>query len=529
MRIREHFVIPCLLLASISCGSLHAQTPSVLTWHNDNSRDGLNSQETSLTLGIVKSKTFGRIGFFAADGKVDAQPLFVPGLTINGQVHNVLFIATENDSVYARDAVTGEALWRTSLLQPGEVASDDRGCSQVTPTIGVTSTPVIDLTRAGGVLYVVSASKQAGTENYHQRLNALSLRTGAQMLGGPTEIAATYPGTGASSSNGKVVFAPSQYLERAALLEWQGQIFTSWGSHCDNAPYTGWVMGYDANTLQQTSVLNLTPNGSDGAIWMSGAGPAANAKAMVFLDGNGTFDPSLDSLGFPLNRNFGNAFLQLTLNGSALQVADYYASDSTVYESSRDLDLGSGGAMLLPTQVDSSGIQHSLAVGAGKDGNIYLVDLANMGKFRPNGGNIYQYLGNALPSGAWSSPAFFRNTVYYGGVDDNLQAFTVANAKLVATPASKSPNGFGYPGPTPSISSNGLENGIVWAVQYSGSVSTLYAYNAENLSIELWNSNQAGTRDQFGSGAKFATPTIVNGHVCVGAANGVAVFGVLSQ
>jgi len=408
----KHFIGSCILFVVLAWSSgVHAQVPAILTWHNDNSRDGLNSQETSLTLENVKLGSFGKTGFFTADGNVDAQPLYVPGLTIGGEKHNVLFIATENDSVYARDAVTGAALWKTSLLGPGDTASDDRGCNQITPQIGVTSTPVIDLTRgSGGAIYLISATKDRAGK-YHHRLNALSIHTGEQLFGGPTDIEASYPGTGADSSSGKVIFKSGQYAQRPALLEWQGQIYIAWGSHCDNSPYTGWIMSYDAGTLQQASVLNVTPNGNDGAIWMSGAGPAANNTSIVLLDANGTFDTDLNNLGFPEHGNFGNAFLQLARSGSALQVKDYYETDSTVYESKNDIDLGSGGAILLPTQVDNHGIQHSLAVGAGKDQYIYLVDLANMGKFHPNGGYIYQYLANALPGGAWSSPAYFNGKV----------------------------------------------------------------------------------------------------------------------
>jgi len=514
------FSLPLLQVTTV-----RAQNEPVLTGHNDNLRHGANRFEKILTLANVNSASFGKIAFLSTDGPVDAQPLYVPTVKIAGASHNVLYIVTENDSVYAFDAASGAVLWHTSLLLTGETPSDDRTCSQITPQIGITSTPVIDLTRGpNGAIYIVNMAKDA-SGYYHQRINALDLVTGGQLFGGPTHIKATYPRSSSDASN---LFEPGQYAERAALLEWNGGIYTAWTSHCDHTPYTGWVIGYDASTLQQSSVLNLTPNGSQGAIWMGGAGPAADSKNIIFLDGNGTFDASLDSSGKPINQDYGNGFIELTNDGSGLKIHDYYETDDTVQQSADDVDLGSGGTLILPEVADNSGNLHTLGVGAGKDHNIYVVDTDHLGKYHPNGGYIYQVLTDALPSGEWASPAYFDGHVYYGGVSDSIKAFSISNAKLVATPSSKTATTFPFPGATPSISSNGTSDGILWAVR-NASPPALYAYHAADLSEELYDSTQNASRDQLPATDRFVLPTITNGHVFVGTQTGVAVYGLLSQ
>ncbi len=313
----------------------------VLTYHNDASRTGQNLTETLLTPSTVSVSTFGKVSFFPADGKVDAQPLYLSGVAIPGQgTHNILYVATEHDSVYAFDADTGCVLWRVSLLGVGETTSDGRGCSQVVPEIGVTSTPVIDRSQGpNGAIYVVAMSKTA-SGTYFQRLHALDVTSGAELFGGPRNVQATFPGTGAASSGGILSFDPKQYEERAALLLLNGAIITAWTSHCDIDPYTGWIMSFNASTLAQTSVLNVTPNGSRGAFWMAGAGPAADSAGNIYLlAGNGTFYTTLDSGGFPRQRNFGNAFLKLSAS-SGLAVTDYFATFDTVQQSNVDRDLG---------------------------------------------------------------------------------------------------------------------------------------------------------------------------------------------
>lgn len=496
----------------------------VVTYHNDVGRTGANTGETTLTPNNVVEASFGKIGFFSMDGQVDAQPLYLSQLSIPTQgTHNVLYAVSEHDSVYAFDADTGATLWQVSLLGSGETSSDNRSCSQVSPEIGITSTPVID--RPHGVMYVVAMSKNGST--YFQRIHALDITSGAELLGGPTTIQASYPGTGANSSGGSVIFDPKQYKERAALLLLNGTIYTTWASHCDNGPYTGWVIAYDATTLAQTHVLNLTPNGNDGAIWMAGAGPAADSSGFIYLlVGNGTFDTTLDGNGFPNQGDYGNGFMKLA-TASGLTVADYFTMFNTTMESSQDTDLGSGGCMVLPDILDINNQVHHLAVGAGKDANLYVVNRDSMGKFNASGNIIYQQLSGALGGGVWSMPAYFNNTVYYGAVGDRIKAFTISNAMLSTSPTSQTSNSFGYPGATPGISANGTSNAIVWIVENS-SPATLHAFDATNLATELYNSNQASnSRDHFGGGNKYMTPTIVNGKVFVSTPNGVAVFGLL--
>ena len=501
-------------------------TINVLTYHNDVARTGQNLAETTLTTSNVNSAKFGKLGFYSSDGLVDAQPLYASSVAVpdNG-THNILIIATEHDSAYAFDADSGATIWQVTILQSGETTSDDRGCNQVTPEIGITSTPVIDLTRGpNGTVYLVAMSKDA-SGNYHQRVHALDLALGTELFGGPVEVQATYPGTGDNSDGTNVVFDPGQYKERAALLLLNGVIYTGWASHCDDRPYTGWIMGYSESTLAQTSVLNVTPNGNEGAIWMAGAGLAADSSGNIyFLDANGDFDVNLTG-GFPSDGDYGNAFMKLSTS-SGLTVADYFEMDNEASENGSDTDLGSGGMIVLPDLNDSSGHTWHLAVGAGKDSNLYVVNRDSMGKFSSNNSSIYQELAGALPGGVWAMPAYFNNTIYYGSVGNPIQAFTITNAMLSTSATSQTANSFGYPGTTPSVSANGASNGIVWAIE-NNSPAVLHAYNAANLN-EIYNSSQAsGNRDQFGSGNKFMVPTIVNGKVFVGTPNGVAVFGLL--
>ena len=504
-------------------------TSVVTTYHNDNARTGRNLNETILTTSNVNASSFGKLFVIAVDGKVDAQPLYLPSVSISGQgTHNLLFVATEHGSVYGFDADTGSQLWQVSTLAQGEMPSDDRGCGQVTPEIGVTSTPMIDA-KAGshGTIYVIGMSKDA-VGNYHQRLHALDVTTGAEEFGGPKEIQASYPGTGDNSSNGNVTFDPGQQLERPGLLLVNGVVYTTWGSHCDVRPYTGWIIGYDQNTLSQVTVLNVTPNGNEGSFWMSGTAPAADANGNIFLlDANGTFDATLNAQGFPSQGDFGNAFLKIATTNKQLTVADYFEMLNQSAENSIDADLGSGGALVLPDLTDSSGQTRHLAVGAGKDSNIYVVDRDSMGKFNPGANNVYQEIQSIFPNGVFSMPAFFNNTIYYGAVGDSIKAFVLSNARLSTIPASQTANAFIYPGATPSISANGTREGIVWAVENSNPA-VLHAYDAGNLATELFNSSQAsGGRDQFGAGNKFITPTVINGKVYVGTTTGVGVFGLL--
>lgn len=500
----------------------------VLTYHYNILRQGATLQETTLTPSNVNFNTFGKINFFTVDGKVDAQPLFVNKQFIGGSLNDTVYVVTENDSAFAFSANSGRQFWQVAALLSGESPSDARGCDSISPEIGITDTPVIDKGNGpDGAIYFVAMSKDS-SGNYHQRLHALDLSTGAELFGGPVEIHAMYPGTGDGSQNGYVIFNAAQYAERAAILEYGGTLYISFTSHCDGRPYTGWIMAYNSRTLAQTSVIDVTPNGYEGSVWMSGEGLAADASGNIyFLDANGLFDTTLNSGGFPINGDYGNAFMKLSTTGGTLDVADYFNMYDTVQESDNDEDLGSGGAIVLPDLTDNNGGVHHLAVGAGKDTNIYIVDRDNMGKFNPNNDDaIYQEIDGALPGGVWSSPAYWNNTVYYGDVVDNLKAFGISNAMLSITPTSQTSVIFPYPGTTPTVSANQTSNAIVWVVSNSNPA-ILYAFQATNLANQLYNSNQAGSRDQFGPGNKFITSMVANGKVFVGTQTGVAVFGLL--
>jgi hypothetical protein len=501
----------------------------VTTYKNDISRSGLNSTETTLTTANVNSSGFGLLHNVTVDGKVDAQPLYLSQLNVAGATHNVVFAATEHGSVYAFDANSGAVLWQVTTLKSGETPSGPVGCNQVIPQIGITSTPVIDRSAgAHGTIFLVAMSLDAAS-HYHQRLHALDVTTGAELAGGPTEITASVP----TAAGGTNAFDPVAYEERAALLLSNGSIYVSFTSHCDIQPYSGWVMSYAENSLSQTGVLNVAQNSARGpSIWMAGGGPAADASGNVYLlTANGAFETTLDAQGFPSLHDFGNSFVKISSAGAGqagatLAVADYFALSNTVALSAADQDLGSGGAMLLPDLKDSSGTVHHLMVGAGKDGNIYVVNRDSMGKFSSTANNIYQQLRGVLPGGVFSTPAYFNNAVYYADVGGTLKAFAINNALMSATPQSQSTVQFVYPGSAASVSSNGTSNGIVWA-HANSSPAVLYAFDAANLAHELYDSSQAGQRDQFGSGNKFITPTIADGHVFVGTQNSVAVFGLL--
>jgi hypothetical protein len=527
--------------------SLQQPAPwDVLTFHNDNARTGQNLFETVLTPANVNKSQFGKLAFFPADGKVDSQPLIASNVMIDGTARTVLFIATEHDSVYAYDSRTAALLWETSLLGAGESPSNTHSCGAVVPEIGISSTPVID--RTIGVIYVVAMSITSAGNDIH-RLHALSLLTGAEMLGGPVTVSAVYSGSGMSQQT----FVASQYKERAALLLANGEIYTTWSSHCDSSPYSSWVIAYDSSTLQLSQVFNAEPSGDSGgygAFWNSGYGPAADTSGNVYLlTANGLFDSNFDANGFPMNQDYGNAFIRLAppvQGAGTLTLTDYFTMHDTVEESANDEDLGSGGGMLLPDMVDSSGQVRHLIVGAGKDCNIYVLDRDNLGKFQPDSDSqAWQKIEGAFPNntvppaGVFGGPAYFNNRVYFGAVGDGLRAFTIAGAKLSTNSSIKTADVFPYPGVTPSISANGALDGIVWVVSNSSTHGILEAYDANGL-VQLYSSGPDDSRDDFGAGSKFTPPTIANGKVYVptqvdptdnltGAQNGVAMFGLLTN
>jgi outer membrane protein assembly factor BamB len=517
-----------LLLGS---GSTLAGT-DVLTWHNDLARTGLNRREWVLRPDNVNATDFGKIFTFNFDGQIYAQPLIVTGeRSPTGNVYNVLYVATEHNSVYAIDADTGFLLWRVSLLRAGETPADTDECDPITPEVGITATPVIDRTIGPhGTMYVVTVSKDAAG-HYYQRLHALDLTTGTEQFGGPVEVIASYPGTGDNSSNGNVIFDPAQYYERAALALSNGIVFTTWASRHDCRPYTSWVIGYDAHTLQQVRVLNLTHNGYQGGIWQSAAAPAIDPNGFLYVAlGNGKFETKLDASGFPNQGDFGNCLVKLSPANNSLGVADYWTMFNNPQESMLDYDLGSSGPVVLPDMTDGNGTRRRLVVVAGKDAHIYIADRDNMGKYNPNANvTLYQELSGSLGAFNFSTPAFFNGWLYFGAVNDVLRAFSFTNARMNGSAVSRSTNTFRFPGATPSISANGTAYGILWAAENADNA-VLHAYNARDLSQELYNSNQApNSRDHFGSGTKFGVPTIANGKVYVATTGGsIGAFGLFN-
>ncbi len=503
-----------------------AARADVLTYKYDVMRTGQNLSETVLTPSKVSSATFGKVRNLMVDGLVDAQPLYLSNLTVAGGAHNVVFVATERDSVYAFDADSGAILWQVSLLGAGETTSDARGCPQATPRIGITSTPVIDRAAgAHGTIFVIAMTQDASS-NYHQRLHALEITTGQETAVGPVEIAATF---------GATTFDPGQYTERAALLLNNGTIYTSWSSHCDAGPYGGWIIALSESSLAITSAMNLAQGASGSgfasqgpSIWMSGGGPAADSAGNFYvLTANGRFETTLNAVGFPSGGDYGNSFVKLSSSGGSLAVADYFTMFDEIAESTNDGDLGSGGVMLLPDMTDANGTVRRLAVGAGKDGNLYVVNRDDMGKFSSVGNNIWQQLSGVLGGGVWSTPAYFNFSVYYGPSGGSLRAFSITDALLSSAATSQTSTQFTYPGTFPVVSANGTANAIVWAYENT-SPAVLHAYTAANLANELYNSNQAPNgRDQFGAGNKFIAPVVADGKVFVATTNSVAVFGLL--
>jgi hypothetical protein len=537
----HHSVLPCLLALTSALGACgggpggSSGAPAggavgagtdVLTYHYDAMRTGQNLHETVLAPGNVNSATFGLLRLLATDGPVDAAPLLATAVAIGGSSRTVLYVATERDSVYAFDADSGALLQQVSLLGSGETPSDTHSCVQVQPEIGITATPLIDRSMGpDGTLYVVAMSEDRNG-NYFQRLHALDLATLVDRLPA-VAISANAVGNGPNSAGGMLRFAPGDYKERGALLASGGRIYTAWASHCDYTPYNGWIIAYDEASLAQTAVLNFTANGTQGAIW-SVAGLAADAGGSLYaMSGNGSFDPTLDANGFPALSDFGNTVMRLSVSSAGLSVSDYFAAGDTVAESLGDIDLGSGSPLLLPDQVDGGGIVRHLLIGAGKDGNVLLLEREHLGRFSPGTDPAYQVLPNALPGAVYSAFAYFQGSVYIADVGAHLKAFALHQARLGAAPSSQSSATFGYPGASPAISANGSSNAIVWAVASTpGSAAILYAFNPADLSQEYYDSTQAPNgRDAFGTGEKFITPVVADGRVFVGTPAGVAVFG----
>jgi Putative Ig domain len=499
----------------------------VFTYHNDLSRDGSNPSEYALTTANVTTATFGKLFSCPVDGAVYAQPLWVANLSFSGVKHNVVFVATQADSLYAFDADTSPCvtLWHVNLIDSshGGTAGEapvpsgptgflvGGGSGDITPEVGVTGTPVID--PSTDTLYVVSKSAIASTTTFFQRLHAIDLFTGNEKFSGPVAIAATYPGTGDGTST--TTFSPQQQNQRAGLALVNGVVYIAWSSHEDTPPYYGWVMGYSAATLQQEYVLNVTPNVHWGGIWMGGGAPAADSSNNVYLlTGNGNFDAN--SATAP-NNDYGDSFLKLS---STLTVSQYFTPSDQATDNADDADFGSGGAAILVDQ-PSSPVPH-LVIGGGKDGYLYLLNRDAMGGYGDS--SAVQRLN--FGQGIFGTGAFWNNYFYLGGIGGSLQGYTfnTTSGMLNTSNVALSPETFAFPGTTPSVSSSGTNNGIVWALN-NGSYCTpqspgcgpavLHAYEATNISSELWDSSQ-GTGNSAGNAVKFTVPTVANGKVYVG-------------
>jgi len=520
-----------------------AEAQNVTMQHNDIGRTGQNTNETILTPANVTKTSFGKLFSVAVDGYVYAQPLYVAGVTMGagtpqaGTTHNVVFIATENDSVYAFDADTNGGansapLWHASLIDAAHgaggsgtekpVPNGDVSTGDISPIIGITSTPVIDT--SSNTIYVVAKSTVSDT-TFMQRLHALDITTGQEKFGGPMALAASVNGTGNGSSGGTLKFDPKWENQRPGLLLLNGIVYIAFAAHGDNGPWHGWVLAYNAKTLAQTSAYCASPNAGGSGIWMSGAGLAADVPSgqpygrMFLATGNGAFDALTP---YTNNMDYGDSHVRLDLTNGVMTVQDSFTPSNQATLNGGDKDVGAGGVLLLPVQ--SSGGHTHLLVQGGKEGKIYLVDRDNMGGYSTSTDNDVEEI-TGQTGGFWSMPAYWNNTVYEWSSGHSLQAFPLNGGKLSTTPSSHSSASFGFPGATPSVSSNGTTNGIVWALETNNGNVILFAFDATNVATELYDSTQNGATDQGAPSVKFAVPTVVNGKVYVGAQSAVDVYG----
>lgn len=558
--------------------------PGVFTHHNNLSRDGTNTQEYALTPSNINTATFGKLFSCATatsaeaqagQGAVFTQPLWVPGLSIGGGFHNVIFVATQHDTIFAFDADANPCVtyWQVNLLDAlhggtaGEIPvfwnNVGYGYGDIYPEVGVAGTPVIDST--SNIMYLVSTSQNGGQGTFYQRLHALDLASGNEKYSAPVNIAASVPGVGDGGTT--VDFIAQMENQRLGLAISSGTVYIGWSAHEDASPWHGWLLGYSvANVQQQVAVFNTSPNGGAGGIWAGGGAPAIDGEGnLYFSTGNGVFDANMT--GMP-NNDFGDTVLKLmpssgsTSNGQNLNLVDWFTPDNQSCLANTDTDLGAGEPILLPDQ--TSGPVLHLLLQMGKEGVIYLIDRDNMGGLQTNncsGTNsqiVQTFLGS--PSGFYGTPAFWNNSLYFAGSLDSagtgdylkMFSFNPASGTFDTTPASQSAHYYNFPGASPSVSSQGSANGLVWAIDASAygfanpnatggtncfqvpvpsqcvGPAVLHVYDASNLTIEYWNSSMAANnRDQAGTAIKFVPPSIANGKVYVSARGEVDVYGLL--
>jgi len=494
--------------------------PSVNTWGYAPQRNNVNTKEYVLTPTNVRVGTFGKLFSYAVDGYIYGQPLFVPRLTVNGATHNVIYVATENNSVYAFDADGHGQLWKRSFGS-AIPCSNIHGCG-VAPVVGITATPVIDTTL--GNIYVANRQFNSSTGVYSHSLHSLNLLTGAENAGSPVSITGTVAGTGYDSVNGVVRFNPKTASDRAALLEMNGIVYVAFGSYGDADPYHGWIFGYSASSLARTTIFNVSPNGQRAGIW---GGPLASDGTFVYAaTGNGTFDVNTGGV------DVGNSYVKLSPVSGTLSRADFFTPFNVSTLSTDDRDLGSGMATLMPT-FSSSTFPH-IMIGAGKEGRIYVVNRDNMGHFDSACDcQIVQSIPNAVGVAInssdlqrnYSTPPYWNGNVYFSGTNDSVKRFhlSTVTSLLNTTPSDHSPTTYAFPGSNLVVSGNGNGSGIVWGVEKGASV--LHAYDANHLSTELYNTTQNATRDALGSSIKFAPPLVINGKVYVGTHDHLVVYG----
>jgi Legume lectin domain/Chitobiase/beta-hexosaminidase C-terminal domain len=528
----------CLTAAALPA---HAAAVNVTSWRFDETRTGENLSETQLTPSNVNSMSFGKLYSYGVDGYVYAQPLYLAARTTAGGTHNVLFVATEHDSVFAFDADKNQQLWKASLIDTAHgapagattVPSTDLGTNDIVPEIGITGTPVIDAT--AGTLYVVAKSKEGGV--YVSRLHALDVSTGSEKSGSPVVIQGSVPGTGIGNINNTVAFQPRWELNRTGLLLFNRHVYVAFGAHGDNGPYHGWIFSFDAATLQQTGIFNTSPQGKGDGIWHSGAAPAAdtvNGVPRLFFAAGNFVDPGNHSNPNPTPpytdaQNYSNAIVRMDLSsGGGMQVSDEWTPFDQLKLSDADLDQTSGGILMLPDQTGPN--VHEL-IQVGKNGRIEVLDRDNLGGFNTSYNNTAQEITDQI-RGLWSTPAYWNGNVYFWGNGDTLKQFSLRSGQLSTTPIAKSAVVSNFPGVSPVISSNGTSAGVLWAIRsdaYNVSgPALLYAFDSTNVATQLYSSATNAARDSAGKAVKFVVPVVTNGKVYVGAQGEVDVYGLLA-
>jgi hypothetical protein len=535
-----------LTLFCIMAPVLLAQAPTpvpVLTWRYDLGHAGQNTSETALSPANVNTGSFGKLFSLTVDSTVYAQPLYVPGLKMSdGLLHNVLFVATENDSVYAFDAdsnggANANPIWHASLLTSAYGAGAgatavpwaDNGSPDVAPTVGITGTPAID--PATNTIFLVASTKENGA--YFSRLHAINILTGKEQPNSPVNITATVAGTGNGSSGEQLSFSALWENQRPALDFYNGYVYIGYAAHGDNGPWHGWLFAYNATTLQQTTVLCLSPNGVGAGIWAAGAGlpidTTVSGGRMYIVTGNGTFSSAPP---FSASTEYGESVVAFSLANGKITPVDEFTSFNYQTLNDHDLDQGSGGLLMPP---DQPGAHPRMLITAGKEGRILVLNRDNLGGLASGSNtNALQDISDVIPAdkGFWSTPAYWNGNVYFWAENNVPMLFKLNGGVMDSQPDSQSTITSAFPDPTFSVSSNGAANGIAWAVRSdqfnSNGPAVLYAWNANDLTSTIYESDTNATRDTAGPANKFSVPVVTNGKVYVAAHGEVDVYGLLN-